>query len=68
MEFRESESTNGTIHEQSDDGEEEVTSRCRSLSDSVIFVKKKFKKELLWEHLARLVVEKNTSQLYPSFY
>lgn len=54
-------STNATIHAQEDDGEPEVTSRYRSVSESSTFSfsKKKLKKDLLWEHLVRLVVARN---------
>lgn len=52
-------STNATIHTQEDDGEPEVTSRYRSVSESSTFSRKKLKKDLLWEHLVRLVVARN---------
>ena len=52
-------STDAAIHAQEDDGEPEVTSRYRSVSESSTFSRKKLKKDLLWEHLVRLVVARN---------
>jgi len=52
-------STNGTIYIKDDNGEPEVTSLRRSLSDSYIYSKKKIKKDLLWKHLANLVIARH---------
>ena len=52
-------STIGVIHTEDEDGEPEVTSRYRSLSDSSAVIKKKINKDLLWVHLAKLVMERN---------
>jgi len=53
------ESTNGTIHHEKDTGDEEVTSRFRSLSDGDSKPKQTIKqKNELWEHLVGLLVSK----------
>ena len=51
-------STKGTIQTEKDVGEPEVTSRYRSVSESSTFSKKKTKKDLLWEHLVKLVIDR----------
>jgi hypothetical protein len=45
---------NAVIHEDDEDGEPEVTSRYRSVSESSTFSRNKTKKDLLWEHLVKL--------------
>ena len=55
---RSSASRNAVIREDEDDGEPEVTSRYRSVSESSTFSKKKTKKDLLWEHLVKLVIDR----------
>lgn len=52
-------STVGVIHTEDEDGEPEVTSRFRSLSDSATVLEKKINKDMLWAHLAKLVMERN---------